>query len=484
MTLPANIDFEVRTTGDDLNGGGFKYNGAGTDYAQQDAPVLTLTDLATSGVGSTTLTSVTGGFTAAMVDNLIQIASGTNLTPGFYHIKAYTDTNTVTLDRAPDDLVGGLSGGSGRVGGALASLGVFSEIAALELPRVWVKGGTYLLTTGTPGRGGPFQPPHTYGMYVEGYGSARGDLDRNNRPILKLNGQVPATTNKAMFSSTSTRNGQAGMLINFELDGDGDTSGCFGANAASRQRWHLLYVHGFGADGIRGGLDATGVLVEDCGGYGIYNPTNIHYCVARRCGFGFGGRALHCLAIDCTLDGFVSINSGIHHHCTSYNNGRHGFYNSPANATSSFYNCVAVNNAGYGYYTYNGATLTHVYGYGNVSGLASSPYGIGTRTDPQTSAWYGRFYDQVVPLTGDPFVDAAAGDFRPNSTHGAPLVLGGYYPPTPYTPDDDRPTIGYSVPEVLDPVTVNYGAEVEVTDLGDDLDAADLEATVDVVELE
>jgi hypothetical protein len=118
--LPNDLVWEVRTTGNDDNGG-CKDTDAATDYTNQDSAQLTLTDLATSGAGVTTLTSATGGFTAAMVDNCIQIKSGTNFNVGFYEITGHTDTNTVTLDRTPSSAGAG-SGGTGSVGGALKTI--------------------------------------------------------------------------------------------------------------------------------------------------------------------------------------------------------------------------------------------------------------------------------------------------------------------------------------------------------------------------
>lgn len=91
----------------------------GKDYSQQNAAQLTLTDGATSGIGVTTFTSATGGFTALMIDNMIQITSGTNVNAGWRQIVGFTDTNTITLDAAPDDGVGGASGVNFKVGGAL-----------------------------------------------------------------------------------------------------------------------------------------------------------------------------------------------------------------------------------------------------------------------------------------------------------------------------------------------------------------------------
>jgi len=83
------------------------------------ATLLSITDGATAGVGITILTSVGGGFTAAMVDKYIYLKSGTNLTVGWYKITGHTDTNTITLASAPDDGVGGVSGAVGEVGGVI-----------------------------------------------------------------------------------------------------------------------------------------------------------------------------------------------------------------------------------------------------------------------------------------------------------------------------------------------------------------------------
>jgi len=114
--LPATAVFEFRTTGAATNGGIFDSASAGTDYSQQDAAQLALTDCACT-TGGTTLTSATGGFTAAMVGNWCYLR-GTHFTTGRYKIVAYTDTNTVTLCADPTD-GSNASSGTCNVGGAI-----------------------------------------------------------------------------------------------------------------------------------------------------------------------------------------------------------------------------------------------------------------------------------------------------------------------------------------------------------------------------
>lgn len=128
--LDAAITWEIHTTGQSSsasinNGGGFKTGASGTDYSQganlpaNGAPILSLTDLACLDT-STTLTSATGGFTSAMVGNVIHIVSGTNFVVGWYEITVYTDTNTITIDRTAASSGLDASAGTGNVGGALA----------------------------------------------------------------------------------------------------------------------------------------------------------------------------------------------------------------------------------------------------------------------------------------------------------------------------------------------------------------------------
>lgn len=112
--------------------------GAGTDYTEQDTAQLALTDLA-SATPYTTITSATGGFTAAMIGNGIYIASGTGFTAGRYVITAVTNTNTAVIDRAC--AASAASGGVAKVGGALATLIGISTSA----PYSAVAGNTVLI---------------------------------------------------------------------------------------------------------------------------------------------------------------------------------------------------------------------------------------------------------------------------------------------------------------------------------------------------
>ena len=199
--LPAGLVWEYRATGGAANNGGCYdlANDGGTDYSDQDAAQLSLTDLTTAGIGNTTLTSVTGGFTAAMVDNCIQIRSGTNVTAGFYEITVHTDTNTVTLDRAPDDGVGGISGGSGDVGGALDIIIDAHAEVYVTGNKIYIKDDGTMTLTDSPNTAndGTEAAPIEY----EGYNTTRGDAPvGTNRPLVDVGANIWAGDNNWYWS--------------------------------------------------------------------------------------------------------------------------------------------------------------------------------------------------------------------------------------------------------------------------------------------
>src|SRR5579872_553978 len=136
MAIAAGAVWEIRPGGSDVNGGLFLASqpGAGSDYSQQDAAQLSFSDVVTN--GSTTVTSATGGFTAAMVGN------GINIAGVCYVIATRSSTNSITVDRT----IGAASGQTANVGGALGSPG-YCAGQAVTGNQIWIKAGTYTLTS-------------------------------------------------------------------------------------------------------------------------------------------------------------------------------------------------------------------------------------------------------------------------------------------------------------------------------------------------
>src|ERR1700685_3039345 len=96
LTLPcfaafnAGVQIDVRTTGSDVNGGGFDPTVAipGTDYSQQNMPQVAFTDL-TVGATTTQLTSAANPFATCTTGtgycgNTINITGGSGCTLGVY----------------------------------------------------------------------------------------------------------------------------------------------------------------------------------------------------------------------------------------------------------------------------------------------------------------------------------------------------------------------------------------------------------------
>lgn len=135
MAIPADTVWEVRTTGSDsLCSGGFSAankGATGVDYTVQNSAQYTYT-ANLSGAGGTTLTGV--GFTNDIPGNVINITG-----QGFYCITGFTNSTTVTVDRA----LGTFSGATGYVGGGLATLSqaVTNHVSQNKI---------YVLNTGTP----------------------------------------------------------------------------------------------------------------------------------------------------------------------------------------------------------------------------------------------------------------------------------------------------------------------------------------------
>ncbi len=184
MVTSANTVWDVRGTGgigpgSDNNGGGFVIGSGGTDYSQSNTPILTVADAVTT--GTTTVTSVTGGFTAAMIGNNINLVGD-----GVYTITARASTNSITVNQNT-----GTSGAqTANVGGAFATL---SKVAgtAIFSNKIFATGavggaGVTFAQTGTPTAANP--PTR-----IMGYTSTHGDAGHASFALTGGTGQAAIT---------------------------------------------------------------------------------------------------------------------------------------------------------------------------------------------------------------------------------------------------------------------------------------------------
>lgn len=405
MALAATIVFEVRTDGSDTNGGGYKSDAGTTDYSQQAAAQLSVADAACT--GNTTVTSVTGGFTAQMVGSIIYLSSG----PNWYEITGHTDTNTITIDRNGPNA----SGMTANVGGALASPGglgaLFVAVGGITAGmKAYVKSGTYNLTGTTVNvSGGPLDLGVTNltnkTFYLKGYQTTRADLT-GTRPIIAANGFTPGNQMLKIGGNTSG----AQTVENFEIDGDSRvTNGIVGSqNTCSVGK--DCYVYDCDATTAFSTGTFIGCKAYSCAAIG-FNSGNYYYCWADDCdqGFGNGANGSFCVASNCSGDG-SNGQLCILNNFVSYNNGGDGIQSNNVTRPIHCINVISFSDAGYGYRDQGSATMLNC-AYGGDGGGSGR-----TNVTP--------LIDQnPITLTADPFTNAAGGDFSLNNVAGGGALL-------------------------------------------------------------
>lgn len=414
MAIPADTVWEVRTTGSDtLCGGGFSTankGATGVDYSQQDAAKYTYTaDL--SGVGTTALTSAGALFTNDILGNVIFISG-----QGFYCVTAFTNSSTVTVDRA----LGTFSGATGYVGGSLASPGN-AFLAHVASNTIYIKSGTYSVTSASTNvasgcinmTGGAA----TAITRIIGYGTTRGD--NGTKPILQASGI--ATFTMAFVNNSCS-------VENITLDGAGLTSSR-GFSAATQSN---LY----------------NCIVKNCTN-NAYLTASSYNCEATGCATQpafSGGTAVNCVANNNTVTGFTGTtcfgcissnntgassdgfqpNAGVSFiiNCTAYANGRNGFF-AGTQATTRFYlfaNCIAYGNTAFGFTAtaaMDNAFLFNCAGGSNTSGNFDS-----------TKLTSGKNIG-FATLTSNPFTNSSGDDYSLNTrVDGGALCRAGSYPPS------------------------------------------------------
>lgn len=413
MALSASTVIEVRSTGTTTGGGGFVTGSGGTDYSQQDSPQLTVTDGACT--GNTTLTSATGGFTAQMVGNILYLSSG----PGWYQITAHTDTNTVTIDRNGPNA----TGMTVNVGGALSTIALGMALLTVTGMQMYIKAtATYVIGTGLSTPAGILVEDGI--IRVIGYTTTRGDL---GRPVIQ--------TSAAITAITDSRGGF--RFENLDLDGNSTGSTGFTLSGVANAAFNCI-VRNFTGTGINmtgGGSCAIQCEVTGCDTLGINMSSvggHVHQCYVHdnSCPgiqlLNVGGSIIGNIVdtnTGASSDGiFVNTAYG-NNQCTIlqntiYNNGRDGIKVDGNYRLGEIANNIMVSNGRYGL---NTSAFTPVRD--EVLINHNAYYNNATANRNSNNAGTGD-----VTLTGDPFTDAAGGDFSLNNTAGAgaDLRAAGY----------------------------------------------------------
>ena len=333
--------------------------------------------------------TATGGFTAAMVGN------GININGTIYEIVSRQSTNQITIDRnGPNG-----TGLTLRVGGALQSLSAFSANRGGS-NSLWIRAGTYQLSS-------TWDVGVNLVGFIRGYGVTRGD---GGRPVLKA-----VSSGFSVISSSGAGDAHA-VIQNLEIDGNSLATS--GINIL-RHHIHVVNceVYGCTAGGIHVGVVGSSIiscLVRNCtSSSGVVSGLRIASTTVRNnTGPGVGlvaGQTLcnNVVSYSNTGDGFYITDHQIHCvNCTAFGNGGSGFYRSSAPNSGVFINCLSYGNTGWGF---NVGSSSRIIYYncaagGNTSGQFSSLSnctGIGN-----------------ITLTANPFVDPSNGDFRLNNLPG------------------------------------------------------------------
>lgn len=422
MSLPAGTVFEVRQAGSDTNGGGFVTGASGTDFSQQNAAQIAVTDAVTN--GTTTVTSATAGFGAVHVGNLVYLAGGTgSVAAQWYQVVSVTSATAIVVDRST-----GLTAGTGvslNLGGALGTPGVLTNAMANGTAgiRAYVKysATAYACTTATAGPAGPCNAPNLSSM-IEGYDVARGDRT-GNRPTYQWT-VAPGSKTYAYKPLGNT------VLLNLRVDGNAQNNAggfqlaasggpaaidCVAANCSGTvgEGYNINCALALRcqasscATGFVGTSSIAGYLISGCDavscttGFSLTGTRGPAVgCLARGCGTGFscgsasGEILVRCTADACTTAGFSVV--------------------APAAVLAA---CIAGNCSGASAVGFAcGTNLTSLFNcasYNNLTEISGTP--LVNEGMTLNAAFTG----------GSPYVNQAGADFRPNATAGAGALLQG-----------------------------------------------------------
>jgi len=423
MALPAATAWDVRTTGDDTNGGGFVEGASGTDYSQQDAAQVTYTDIACSNAPNPhIISSALNPFTSAHVGNVINITGGANFTPGRYAILS-VNAGAATMDSAPG--LAGATGGSGKLGGSLATVEKGVELCVGGM-KCFVK-GTHQLTVGMDIPGG-----HGGSLFrVIGYTTTHGD---NGRATIQLN------ANDLILCTWGSGNDTAGVVWeNFVFDGNNKTGSrgfYFEENRCGFTFYNCVFMN-FKGDYCCNAVK-TAVTLYDCeikdnlftdaekACFVIPDDELRALYIVHRCYFtNNGGEDGACIRVS---KGRLSVTNSI-------------FYNNADDTEAIDYAGMGIirNNVFHGHdgagiligdngdYLYSGVVENNIFT-DNVVGIYAVALGDATVQSIRNNAYYDNTDDTFgfteidpISLSGSPYVNAGS-DFSLNSTAGAGLA--------------------------------------------------------------
>jgi hypothetical protein len=418
------MQWDVRTTGSDANGGGFDPTvvAPGTDFSQQNSAQISYTDIV---VGATTTqgTSVLHPFDSTIPGNVINVTAGAGCTVQRVEVLSVSGT-TATFDKS---LGTAASTCTGALGGSTLTINVPAGIAALGATfppgnTINIKAGTYTVTSSINiVNGGGF-------MTFSGYSATHGDL--GTRPLI-----TSATNSVNLFDIKA---GASFIISNINFSHTATTRGDAFLADAGDTFVSQLYVDHAKFTGVANVFSNAGAGIF--AGAVTFRNVEVASCTVSAITTGYSISIQSSWIHDCTKDGIISTASAyslVVSNSVFSNNGEFALQNTATNVLVSLFNVALYKNG----LTFTGHPFSQVsspsgtqavlinsivYGGGAVAAFsAANVYGYTNGVDsqaiPASGHTYTTFSDKT--LTVDPFVNAAGGNFALNTTAGGGAAL-------------------------------------------------------------
>ncbi len=421
MAFSATTQWDVRTTGSDSNGGGFDTAATGTNFAMQDAAQIAFTDLVIDATTNTKCTSAAHPFGATSPGNIINITGGTGFTVQRVQVVSVTGV-TATCDKSLGTLSS--TGGTGNLGGGLATIGAANTLF-VSSNTLNIKAGTYTQTTAIV-----ISSTLQITTWL-GYGTTW--ADGGTRPLI-----TTATNSTHLITTGSTGTGYQ-VFDNLSLSNTAGTK-ANGIQQLVNHGGNSMYwiVRGCLFDGFQDGLNSDNAGAHwDIGNIALIR-TEIKNCAGTGCNANSTTRCWvqGCYLHNNTGDNVIISGTLFMDHSISVNSGAAGV--NTGNGAVYCTNCTIANNTGKGIWMSASSPTLEIYNtiiFGNqannniVAGTGNQ-YVAGaliSRNNAYVSGANGQWNGSPgdVTITGDPFTNAAAGDYSLNSTAGRGAACKG-----------------------------------------------------------
>lgn len=427
----AFTEFYCQTTGSNLNSGSTAsdsatYTGVGdSDGTSKFTPSDGSTPASSVNVGDFASIYVTAGATVAtFVGRVTAVAAGVN---GAITVSTTAKSGTIPANSAGAHTItckvgGAWQGPNGAVNFPFNFVTSTLTDFGGDLARVNLKNNaTYSVTAAIT---------HANANVIfQGYSSAgdggKATIDGGTSGASYVLFTV-ATSFCGLFDLIFSNNGASGSADGVQLTGGRNyVSGCVfhdfrGAGLNVSGAGSLLvaceaYACNKSNTGSLGGFVVSiTALFRECISHGHSAGSNCHGFVASTITTSTASFH-HCIADTCAGKGFTFTSTGTYNleNCDAYNNTSDGVL---ASSTGQLYleNCLLVSNGGYG-----------VHATGTLSQQAAVNCAFYNNTSGQTNGLNASLVTGSITLTGDPFTDAANGDFRLNNTAGAGAACRG-----------------------------------------------------------